>query len=130
MRQMTWEEIGVDPQDLIELIGGPARTLREVLRMHQMTGEEIGVDPQDVIELIGGPARTLREVLRMRQMTWEEIGVDPQEVIELLGGTEKFMQIIGEEQAMTNLARFFGKNRLKEILEQLPDEVEQATKNP
>jgi hypothetical protein len=63
----------------------------------------------------------LEEVLEMRELTLEEIGVDLDRVIRLLGGLEKVLQHADEEQAVTILVRKLGKEKVRQMIEQIPE---------
>jgi len=84
--------------------------LEEVLEMRELTLEEIGVDLDRVIRLMGGEEKIL-----------QHLGVDLDRVMRLLGGLEKVLQYADEEQAMTILVQRLGKEKARQIVEQIPE---------
>ena len=60
MRQMAWEEIGVEAKELIEFFGGPEKML-------QIIGEweESRIDPKELIEFFGGPEKMIIDLAQM-----------------------------------------------------------------
>ena len=60
MRQMAWEEIGVEAKELIEFFGGPEKML-------QIIGEweESRIDPKELIEFFGGPDKMIIDLAQM-----------------------------------------------------------------
>ena len=78
--------------------------------MRELTLEEIGVDLDRVIRLMGGEEKIL-----------QHLGVDLDRVMRLLGGLEKVLQYADEEQAMTILVQRLGKEKARQIVEQIPE---------
>ncbi len=82
--------------------------------------------------------KALQEVLAVQQIDWDKVGIDWDAIMDALGrdklirkigveeivrtvGVENLIRAVGTEQALKDLIRLVGKERVRQMLEQLPD---------
>ena len=122
--EYAWEHREKNPYYFLYVHFMHQDILQEVLAMRGMSLEELELTPQTLINAMGeeGVIRLLDEMKIIQTLGEERIlrTIGEERILRTIG-EERILRTIGEEKVLSNLIRLLGKERVREMLERIPE---------